>query len=595
MADLVTRIILNDSQFNDNIAKSKKQISDFEKVGGLAKAGLAKLTLALGAAGGGYEILRKSVYATEQTQDKFEMALAKSKGALDFLTTALSTADFSNFQNGLLESIRLAGDFKAALDTLDDRRLGYGIKNTALRADIANSRAILSDPGATKEEQDAALNQLKVSQAELEKITKKVSDDAVIARDRLVSNAANQLISKAAINRIPDAFLGIDEYFNEYEKRRLKLEKISKEGTNLVQLDSSGRIANIVPKTAEAAQAEKDLTVLNKKFVKEKEIYEFKLRSTDTEKKAYVDLTNEAENYSQTLDQLNLRINKQITRSEKGTGGKGTVKNIVEIVPAGSLTEIEKLIGDAQKSLMNATTDEARRAADALIKDLESKKVIIEVEYKYTDPGKIGPVSSKAGSSDPIARAKDFKLVGVEIPETAVSSYSDYVRQVADQNGELIDSFYGISDVLSGVGSALGENGGQWLNWGANVLSTIGRAIPSIMALTSANTAAAAAGGAAAVAATPVVGPILAVAAIASIVGALASVPKFESGGIVGGSSYGGDKLLARVNSGEMILNAAQQNNLAAQLGGAGEVKVRIEGRDLVAIIGQETIRNSRR
>jgi len=43
--------------------------------------------------------------------------------------------------------------------------------------------------------------------------------------------------------------------------------------------------------------------------------------------------------------------------------------------------------------------------------------------------------------------------------------------------------------------------------------------------------------------------------------------PKFENGGIVGGQSYSGDNVTARVNSGELILNKAQQKNLAGQMG----------------------------
>lgn len=49
-----------------------------------------------------------------------------------------------------------------------------------------------------------------------------------------------------------------------------------------------------------------------------------------------------------------------------------------------------------------------------------------------------------------------------------------------------------------------------------------------------------------------------------------ATSPSFEYGGIVGGNSYTGDNIQANVNSGEMILNRAQQKNLfeMAQSGG---------------------------
>ena len=49
-------------------------------------------------------------------------------------------------------------------------------------------------------------------------------------------------------------------------------------------------------------------------------------------------------------------------------------------------------------------------------------------------------------------------------------------------------------------------------------------------------------------------------------------VPKAANGMIVPGSSYSGDKILARVNSGEMILNPPQQNRLFAMLAGASQI-----------------------
>lgn len=83
---------------------------------------------------------------------------------------------------------------------------------------------------------------------------------------------------------------------------------------------------------------------------------------------------------------------------------------------------------------------------------------------------------------------------------------------------------------------------------------------------------------------------LLAIAAgIAAVVAALASISKFESGGIVGGNSTKGDHNLIRANSGEMILNKAQQGTLWNMLNGkggmGGNVNFKIRGSDLVGTI----------
>lgn len=56
-----------------------------------------------------------------------------------------------------------------------------------------------------------------------------------------------------------------------------------------------------------------------------------------------------------------------------------------------------------------------------------------------------------------------------------------------------------------------------------------------------------------------------------------ATAGKFENGGIVPGNSTSGDRLLARVNSGELILNKAQQGNLASQLTATAKTNVNIQ------------------
>ena len=78
-------------------------------------------------------------------------------------------------------------------------------------------------------------------------------------------------------------------------------------------------------------------------------------------------------------------------------------------------------------------------------------------------------------------------------------------------------------------------------------------------------------------------------AAIASVLAAFAAIPKFANGGIVGGNSPTGDKILARLNSKEMVLNTTQQDTLYGLLNSRGNVQVsgefRIRGRDLMAAI----------
>ncbi len=99
----------------------------------------------------------------------------------------------------------------------------------------------------------------------------------------------------------------------------------------------------------------------------------------------------------------------------------------------------------------------------------------------------------------------------------------------------------------------------------------------------------------AAFAAIPFVGPALAAAQIAemqALIAAAAALPAFANGGIVGGSKYVGDQNIARVNSGEMILNGTQQKNLwnaisGNKLGGSdiGNVEFKIKGTELVGVL----------
>ena len=80
-------------------------------------------------------------------------------------------------------------------------------------------------------------------------------------------------------------------------------------------------------------------------------------------------------------------------------------------------------------------------------------------------------------------------------------------------------------------------------------------------------------------------------AALMSAIATLKSAGTFASGGIIGGGSLHGDNLIARVNSGEMVLNKRQQHNLFNLLDGGGssvgggQVKFVIKGTELQGVL----------
>ena len=75
-----------------------------------------------------------------------------------------------------------------------------------------------------------------------------------------------------------------------------------------------------------------------------------------------------------------------------------------------------------------------------------------------------------------------------------------------------------------------------------------------------------------------------ATAGVATMVSTIAAIKSatsgsYASGGIIPGNSFSGDNLTANVNSGELILNRAQQGAIAGQLQGAAQQTVMVEGR----------------
>ena len=156
---------------------------------------------------------------------------------------------------------------------------------------------------------------------------------------------------------------------------------------------------------------------------------------------------------------------------------------------------------------------------------------------------------------------------GLKITSEAMQKMDEETKKQKDAVSDLksagydalADSAYGLANV---IGMVAGEEAGQAAQFAVDTAMMIANCVQQVAAMQ----AAAMAAGTASAAKLPFPANIAAIATIIStILAVFASLPKFAEGGIVGGSSYSGDKVLARVNSGERILTKEQGRDLDDQ------------------------------
>ena len=202
-------------------------------------------------------------------------------------------------------------------------------------------------------------------------------------------------------------------------------------------------------------------------------------------------------------------------------------------------------------------------------------------------------------ASDKLAKINEqLKLMGLEPIELYVnaegiqtaSEAMETFKNNMDSVGNAVNS---LGSVFNSLGDAIGGTGGKVLELAGNTIQAVAQIIPQIVALMAAKEGEALASGTASAAGLPFPANIAAIASIIATITALFAsfAGKFADGGIISGNSFHGDSMLARVNSGEMILNKTQQATLFRALNGAGgigsggQVEFKISGSTLTGVL----------
>ena len=296
----------------------------------------------------------------------------------------------------------------------------------------------------------------------------------------------------------------------------------------------------------------------------------------------------------------------------------------------GSIDWYEEKINEKQKEL-NATADKATaRALNAEMEGLQRQLYMLKVDIGIEEVPKLDvkafEVNLKAQldegmeamrqrlSDKPLvinteveAKARDYDHIS-SLFNIDVSNFESVRTGLADINGISDSTAKGMAAAGAScemLGSALQQLGGDSAAAKAGmVAAAIGQFVLSFAQAMS-------------TCKTWIDWLAFGISGTAQLTSIISTISQFATGGIVGGNQTSGDKVLVRVNSGEMILNAAQQARLFAIANGAAVQGVsvntaglqgigggisatlgingRLRGRDIVMAIANETRSNRRR
>lgn len=299
-------------------------------------------------------------------------------------------------------------------------------------------------------------------------------------------------------------------------------------------------------------------------------------------------------------------------------GGKGSLKSDIT-GSSGSIAVLEKQLSELKEKQKKAPIEEQLTFTPDIVSlenmitgikiRLEHAKFEVQYTLKPIQEGKpvASPIKDSMKSSlEKGAPLADFKIpkMDIEKPLSDMEAWNAALDKAREKNAATIESLGAVGGAMGALGNVVGGAAGQWLDWGANCMQAIATAIPQIAALTvakkgeaTANAESAVTGVASSVASIPWVGPILAVAAVASLLAAFAGIPKFANGAIAYGPTLGlFGEYAGASNNPEVVAPLNKLKQLIQPVDGTsgGRVEFVIDGRTLKGLLNKVDNFNSR-
>lgn len=590
--DLVTRLKLDDKQFNDNIRQSKRELETFKQVGNAVTSALKTFTIALVGIESASQLFNRYINSNRDSQLQWQSTMDGARISVDNFFTAIQTGDWSVFEDGIMNAIGLAKDYIKYLELAKQAGQMGKTKAERLEGQRNNYEYLITSEHTSKtEKQNAFTKYAELTEAEIEEREK--TNEYLFKSLESAFKVQNVKSIKNA-KEMQDA---IDKYLDPKTSEYAALEEYKERIDEANAAKSLGQ--KLMSDNVTYAQgyemyekAIKKIANVNNEYLNEMRRFQnmFKgeesnaLRETLDQINDNIDKIGTAK---KDLDDAKIDLEKAMTATTSNTlGGKSTTVKVKAEFDEGSLGYLEKQIQAKQLEFKYATDINSRNKIQKEIDELTKQKRYIELEYKLTQPLQ----QSNVSFSSMVNLPDMSKLPKIENP---------IKKEDINLNNQYVESLNAISSVMGSVSNMTSEGAAAWLSWAANVITAVAQAIPAITTLIAAKTAEGAASAGAEAAKTPLVGWLLVGAAIASALAAFATIPTFADGGIFQSPFTSGDKNLARLNGGEMILNKGQQANLFNLLDkgttlGGGNVTFKIQGKELVGVLNNYNNKRSK-
>ena len=569
MADVITRFKVESGEYEAKVNKAKKSLNDFEnsvkKAGGsldsfanaigLSTAKLGALGLAVTAGSAAIKVATDTFFASESNIDEWGRTVEGVKGAYDVFIQSISNGDWSNFLTRLKEAIQGSRDLYDALD-----RLGSIKANNA--AAIALKQRDIQELRLRKQNGENVDALLETATAELARLQSQEVEAGMAAGVKQMVNALrnsglDEQISTALAEELlkggQDAF---DKYAAQYSELKAK-------GTETKTRYGVGGMGGSYSYT------ESDFNIENLSK-QEQDRYKIAAAITERETTLQEGIANYATAVTQGSSALReeFRNNRYAQQGGKSGGSGGSTK-VTGLTDA----QIAKNATDA--------TEEMQRLIDEWIELDDRAGSVNDVLLILNSENSLTEFAEEAdeGLDNLVAKMK-------ETQDATKRLTAEWNAMQAGFRDQAIDSTIG---AVASLGDAIGGTTGsiikliaaqaQQVVQGISTIASMKAQEEAAYATMTAELGAAAAGTMKAHSWIPFVGVAMGIGFVASMVAALMSLPKFAGGGMVGGTSYSGDTQLASVNSGELILNKAQQNSLANELQSGNTQPLRLSAR----------------